>query len=127
MTSNFPSNAVSSVHTMPADAGFASSTPPALAGPKPMTEAEPTPKRGVSGVRVLVADDEPSSRSGLQTLLRQEGFDVTVAEDGYKALARLEETAPDVLLTDLKMPGLDGIELLEQGTRALPRARSSSS
>src|SRR5579863_5846198 len=76
--------------------------------------------RSLSGVRILVADDESSSRSGLQTLLRQEGFDVTVAEDGYKALARLEEIAPDVLLTDLKMPGLDGIELLRKARALYP-------
>jgi two-component system response regulator HydG len=83
--------------------------------------AEATPKEvSHSGVRVLVADDESSSRSGLQTLLRQEGFDVTVAEDGYKALARLEETGPDVLLTDLKMPGLDGIELLRKARALYP-------
>ncbi len=108
---------------MPSDAGIAPSHQPH----QPQTPAnvmntpEATPKQvGLSRVRVLVADDEPSSRSGLLTLLRQEGFDVTVAEDGYKALARLEETAPDVLLTDLKMPGLDGIELLRKARALYP-------
>jgi len=64
--------------------------------------------------RVLVVDDEPTSRSGLSTLLKSEGFDVRVAEDGYKALAQLPEFGPDVLLTDLRMPGIDGIELLRK-------------
>jgi two-component system response regulator HydG len=64
--------------------------------------------------RVLVADDESSARSGLATLLRDEGFDVWLAEDGFKALTRIQEEAPDVLITDLRMPGLDGIELLRR-------------
>jgi two-component system response regulator HydG len=86
-----------------------------------MTSTELAPKRaGLAKLRILVADDEPSSRSGLLTLLRQEGYDVTVAEDGYRALARLEEIGPDVLLTDLKMPGLDGIELLRKARGLYP-------
>jgi len=61
-----------------------------------------------------VADDEASARSGLAALLRDEGFDVWLAEDGYKALSRIQDEAPDVLITDLRMPGLDGIELLRR-------------
>ena len=70
--------------------------------------------------RILVADDEASTRSGLSTLLMQEGFDVVVAEDGYQALAQIEETGPDVLLTDLRMPGLDGIALLRKARELYP-------
>jgi two-component system, NtrC family, response regulator HydG len=62
--------------------------------------------------RVLVVDDEPSARSGLDKLLRQEGYDVTTAADGMAALVSFSETAPDVVVTDLKMPGMDGMELL---------------
>jgi two-component system response regulator HydG len=109
------------VQTVLGDASLASLKLPPTASEKVMTTAESTRKHArLSGVRILVADDEPSSRSGLSTLLRQEGFDVTVAEDGYKALARVEETAPDVLLTDLKMPGLDGIELLRKARALYP-------
>ena len=71
-----------------------------------------------SGVRVLVADDDPAARDALAALLRAEGFEVTVADDGSQALARVQEEAPDVLVTDLQMPGLDGIELLSR-TREL--------
>lgn len=71
-------------------------------------------KKSKPRARVLVADDEASARSGLAALLRDEGFDVWLAEDGYKALSRIQDEAPDVLITDLRMPGLDGIELLRR-------------
>jgi two-component system response regulator HydG len=64
--------------------------------------------------RLLVVDDEPSARSGLQKLLTQEGYSVAVAEDGEDALARFAETAADVVVTDLKMPKMDGITLLKK-------------
>jgi two-component system, NtrC family, response regulator HydG len=70
--------------------------------------------------RIVVADDEASARSGLGTLLRDEGFDVTLAEDGSTALARVQESAPDVLVTDLRMPGMDGIELLRKAREVDP-------
>ena len=71
-------------------------------------------------VRVVVADDEASARSGLAKLLGDEGFDVTVAEDGQKALTRVQELAPDVLVTDLRMPNMDGIELLRRAREVAP-------
>jgi two-component system response regulator HydG len=70
--------------------------------------------------QVVVADDEASARSGLGTLLRHEGFDVTLAEDGPTALARVQESAPDILVTDLRMPGMDGIELLRRAREIDP-------
>jgi two-component system, NtrC family, response regulator HydG len=69
---------------------------------------------------VVVADDEASARSGLGTLLRDEGFDVILTEDGSSALARVQESAPDILVTDLRMPGMDGIELLRRAREAAP-------
>ncbi len=77
-------------------------------------------KKPDAKIRVVVADDEASARSGLATLLRDEGFDVVLAEDGPSALARVQETAPDVLLTDLRMPGMDGIELLTRAREVHP-------
>jgi two-component system response regulator HydG len=64
--------------------------------------------------RVLVVDDEPSARSGLEMLLKQEGYDVDTAEDGIAALEIVADRAPDVVVTDLKMPRMDGIELLRK-------------
>src|ERR1700691_1879750 len=62
--------------------------------------------------RILVVDDEPSARSGLQKLLLSEGFRVDVAADGTSAMAIAVETPPDVVVTDLKMPKMDGVTLL---------------
>jgi two-component system response regulator HydG len=70
--------------------------------------------------RILVADDDEAARKGLASLLRAEGFEVDLAEDGERALARLQETAPDVLVTDLHMPNMDGLQLLEQAREAFP-------
>ncbi|MGD0676427.1 MAG: sigma-54 dependent transcriptional regulator [Polyangiaceae bacterium] len=71
-------------------------------------------------IRVLVVDDEAGARTALSGLLRAEGFQVTVAEDGNEALAQLQEKAPDVLVTDLQMPGCDGLELLMRGREISP-------
>jgi two-component system, NtrC family, response regulator HydG len=73
-----------------------------------MTEAQK------SKARVLVVDDEASARSGLEKLLQGEGYVVDTAEDGVAALERAAETPPDVVVTDLKMPRMDGMELLKR-------------
>ena len=64
-------------------------------------------------IRVLVVDDEPAARSGLEKLL-SERFTVDTAEDGVVALAHAAEHPPDVVVTDLKMPNMDGIELTKK-------------
>ncbi len=64
--------------------------------------------------RILVVDDEANARSALAELLKQEGYGVESAADGFKALGHFEDFTPDLVLTDLKMPGMDGIELLKK-------------
>ena len=64
--------------------------------------------------RVLVADDEEGIRSFVAESLELEGHEVLQAADGASALAMLEAAAFDVLVTDLKMPGLDGMELVRR-------------
>jgi two-component system response regulator HydG len=61
---------------------------------------------------VLVADDDPGLRESLERTLTREGYQVVVASDGRAALERLQSGGIDLILTDLKMPGLSGIELL---------------
>ena len=63
---------------------------------------------------ILVVDDEANARTALAELLRDEGYRVETAADGFKALGKMEELAPDLVLTDLKMPGMGGVELLEK-------------
>jgi len=64
--------------------------------------------------RILVVDDEPTARLGLEKLLRRKGYSVQAEVDGEAALQAAAEFAPDVVVTDLKMPRMDGIELLKQ-------------
>jgi two-component system, OmpR family, response regulator MprA len=59
--------------------------------------------------RVLVADDDPPLRRMLERTLAAEGFEVTVAGDGGAALVEAERAAPDVIVLDVAMPGLDGL------------------
>jgi DNA-binding response OmpR family regulator len=64
--------------------------------------------------RVLVADDEARIRELLAGYFEAEGFDVTLARDGNEALRAARECRPDVVLLDVMMPGIDGIEVLRQ-------------
>src|ERR1051325_11130857 len=64
--------------------------------------------------RILVVDDEVNARTALAELLRDEGFDVETAADAFKALGKYESFSPHVVVTDLKMPGMDGIELVKK-------------
>src|SRR5579863_2279045 len=79
-----------------------------------MREAIEDPMEGLDKhkAKILVVDDEPSARSGLEKLLLSEGYRVDVAADGPSALAIAAETPPDVVVTDLKMPKMDGVTLL---------------
>src|SRR5260221_9323481 len=62
--------------------------------------------------RIVVIDDEVNAATALETLLREDGYEVSRAHDARSGLALLEQTDADVVRTDLPMPGMDGIELL---------------
>ena len=64
--------------------------------------------------RILVADDEAAIRQSVGNILRYADYEVEEAEDGPAALARLARGGIDALLLDVKMPGLDGFEVMEQ-------------
>ncbi|MEJ2204799.1 MAG: response regulator [Gemmatimonadota bacterium] len=63
--------------------------------------------------KVMFVDDEEGVRLSWNRYLSNHGFDVTTAEDGAKAIRKLRREPVDVVVADLKMPNLDGIELLE--------------
>ncbi|NOT26772.1 MAG: response regulator [Acidobacteria bacterium] len=79
----------------------------------------------VKPASVLVVDDNEGVRYLFNRLLTQEGYLVDVADDGVSALAKVEHAAPDVVLLDVTMPGLDGFEVCrrlkrESATRLIP-------
>jgi two-component system response regulator AtoC len=65
-------------------------------------------------VKILVVDDEFGLRHALSRILGAEGHDVAVAEDGASALQTINGTAPDLVLCDVRMPGMNGLEFLER-------------
>jgi DNA-binding NtrC family response regulator len=74
----------------------------------------------MSTAQVLLVDDEAVAREGLATALRRDGLDVTTADNGEAALSLLRGREFDVLLTDVKMPGMDGLELLRRAHENWP-------
>jgi PAS domain S-box-containing protein len=89
----------------------------------PLSATSPLPSRTVdsplAGVRVLTVDDDPDTRELLTALLAQYGADVLTVASAAEALANLGSFQPDVLVSDLGMPEVDGYTLLQQ-VRSLP-------
>jgi two-component system KDP operon response regulator KdpE len=65
-------------------------------------------------MRILIVDDEPQITRVLRTSLQSNGHEVTVAQDGAEALAKFMKAQPELVITDLAMPGMDGIELTRE-------------
>ena len=70
--------------------------------------------------QILVADDEPNLRRVLSAQLHRDGYEVIAVEDGQAALEALEAHHVDVIITDLRMPRVDGMELLKKVTHTYP-------
>ena len=71
-------------------------------------------------IKVLVVEDEESYREGLASGLSREGFDVEVAADGVEALRRFDECRPDIVLLDILLPGMRGIEVCRRMRELAP-------
>jgi excisionase family DNA binding protein len=83
----------------------------------PAAAAPPRPTPGNSRPRVLVVDDEASIRDLLSKTLALAEYDVDMAPDGRTALERLRIIPYDLLITDLKMPGVDGLTVIREARR----------
>ncbi|MER2599236.1 MAG: response regulator transcription factor [Caldilineales bacterium] len=70
-------------------------------------------------MRVLVADDDPPSLKMTAFLLSEEGYHVITADNGLDALRLVEEQVPDLLILDVMMPGLDGLQVTQRVRRTL--------
>lgn len=65
-------------------------------------------------VKILIVDDEELLRDRLKRLLELDNYEVTTADSAVKALEEFSRILPDIVLSDVRMPGMDGIELLER-------------
>lgn len=72
--------------------------------------------------RLLVIDDDPGLLRAVAETLRAEGYEVTTARRGAEALVRIAESLPDLIVSDIRMPGMDGYELV-RNLRASARTR----
>ena len=71
---------------------------------------------GLNGeeMKILVVDDEEGARELFNTILSDEGYEVTLAVNGEDALSRMKGVIYDLVVTDIKMPGMDGLQLLQE-------------
>jgi two-component system cell cycle response regulator CpdR len=79
--------------------------------------------RSVRRLRILVVDDHGPTRLAIARLLRNSGAEVVAVRDGAEALSELVHGKFEVLLTDLRMPGMDGFELMEKCMQLPPTHR----
>ena len=70
--------------------------------------------------RILVIDDDAMIRTLLRTVLEREGYDVSEAINGADGLQQYQTTLPDLVITDLQMPVMDGFQLLQELQRMVP-------
>ena len=89
-----------------------------------MAGADRSGRRGGSAIhaRILLVGDEADARGALETRLRAEGFAVSTAPDGEAALADATRAPPDLVLTDLQMQPIDGVEAVPAPSRDRPRS-----
>jgi CheY-like chemotaxis protein len=72
-------------------------------------------------ITILVADDDPDVREAIATILAEPGYTVLTASDGYEAVGLLADNWVNLLITDVRMPGIDGFELARQAKVMRPQ------
>lgn len=80
----------------------------------PVADSPAVPTNALRGLRVLIVDDNPDTCELLSAILVQEGAEVSAATSATDALALIEKSAPDILVSDIAMPGTDGYELIRR-------------
>ena len=70
--------------------------------------------------RILIVDDEPTLREVGKHMLESQGYEVLCAEDGFEGLAALKHSLPDLIISDLRMPNMNGFEFLSVVRRRFP-------
>lgn len=65
-------------------------------------------------IRILVVEDDPDSREFLATLLKLEGYAVVTANDGLEGIEKVETNRPDIIISDICMPNLDGLDMVKR-------------
>ena len=88
----------------------------------PSSSRAEAPHRSTSAPRILIVDDEQSMREWMRILFQRDGFEVLIAEDGLAARDLISREYVDVVLTDIRMPRMDGIELLKNARTIAPDA-----
>jgi len=77
----------------------------------------------MSGKKLVVIDDDPEIRDAMSRILAGYDYEVFTAEDGSKGLELVARENPSIVLTDIKMPGMDGIEVLKRVKKQNPDAQ----
>jgi len=77
-----------------------------------------------TAIRILIAEDSAVQAEALRRVLAREGYTVSVAKDGAEGLAKARELSPDLMISDIMMPGMDGFELC-RNIKANERLRST--
>ena len=74
------------------------------------------------GLNILIVDDEPDMVSTLRDLLQNEGNVTDIAYNGDEAIHKIKEKSFDLILTDLSMPGMDGVQLVSEAKKIQPES-----
>ena len=88
----------------------------------PFGMTEDARRRSTLVAKLLVVDDDPGLLLAVSETLRAEGYEVQTARRGAEALVRVAEALPDLIISDIRMPGMDGYALV-RNLRASPRSR----